>query len=411
MRTYFPAVHPVCTLIRLSIIAILLSGLTLCADAQSYSFKDLLDFNGSNGNDPLGGVTLDASGNLYSTAASGGAKGFGDVFKISSGGVFTDLLDFNVTNGANPFVGVILDASGNLYGTASGGGANLNGVLYKLSSNGTYTDLVDFGSSPFGGDSHEGVIPGGIALDAAGNVYGRTYTNSGGLGGGVIYKYSTDGKYTVLHTFNDTDTNAIPVPGLKFDASGNMYGTTYSGGAAQANGQIFKITPDGTYTDLFDFNGTNGAHPLADVVFDAAGNLYGTTSAGGANGDGDIFKLAPDGTFTDLFDFNGANGSDPISTLVFDSTGNLYGTTYKGGANGDGEVFKLAPDGTFTDLLDFNGANGANPSAGVVLDSSGNLYGTTTVGGANGDGLVYELPIQMTPEPGAWTMALAPVSA
>lgn len=149
-----------------------------------------------------------------------------------------------------------------------------------------------------------------------------------------------------------------------------------------------------TLSTLAAFNGTNGSFPVAGLIADASGNLNGTTYSGGASGDGSVFEVANDAnhTLTTLATFNGTNGSFPAAGLIADASGNLYGTTFRGGLKGDGTVLEVANNAnhTLSTLVMFSGANGANPRARLIADASGNLYGTTYGGGANGTGTVFE---------------------
>jgi uncharacterized repeat protein (TIGR03803 family) len=222
------------------------------------------------------------------------------------------------------------------------------------------------------------------------------------------------GKYKVLYKFTGGSDGSQPGAGLIFDASGNLYGTTTAGGAS-GNGTVFKLTKnaDGSWTEslLYSFaGGTDGATPEAEVTFDTNGNLYGTTYYGGAFSAGAVFQLAPnsDGTWTEtlLYSFTaGSDGANPYAGLIFDSNGNLYGTTYLGGVSGVGVVYKLAPnsDGTWTEsvLHTFTGGDGSYPDVGnLTFDTDGNLYGVADYGGGSGVGVVYKL----TPNSnGTWT--------
>jgi uncharacterized repeat protein (TIGR03803 family) len=191
-----------------------------------------------------------------------------------------------------------------------------------------------------------------------------------------------------------------PSAELIMDAAANLYGTTYHGGTS-GGGVVFKLAPDGTETVLYSFcsqfNCADGDHPSAGLIMDGAGNLYGTTYYGGTSGGGVVFKLAPDGTETVLYSFcsqsNCADGSDPEAGLIMDGAGNLYGTTSDGGGTFGGVVFKLAPDGTETVLYSFCSqsgcADGSYPEAGLIMDGAGNLYGTTLGGGTSGTGVVF----------------------
>jgi uncharacterized repeat protein (TIGR03803 family) len=202
---------------------------------------------------------------------------------------------------------------------------------------------------------------------------------------------------TVLHSFISGNTDgSTPWGGLVRDSSGNLYGTTYSGGTGN-EGVVFKTTSTGTTTLLHSFTSgnTDGAYPEAGLVRDSSGNFYGTTNQGGAGAVGVVFKTTPTGTTTVLHSFLGGNtdGANPYAGLVIDSSGNLYGTTYQGGAGNVGVVFKTTSTGTTSVLHSFLGGNtdGANPYAGLVRDSSGNLYGTTWHGGTGTVGVVFEL--------------------
>jgi uncharacterized repeat protein (TIGR03803 family) len=225
-----------------------------------------------------------------------------------------------------------------------------------------------------------------LIADAAGNLYGTTF-QGGNAGAGVVFKLDGTGNETVLYSFAGGADGANPIAGLVSDSDGNLYGTTNAGGGSCACGVVFKLDPSGNETVLHTFaGGPDGAFPMGDLVRDAAGNLYGTTNRGGGEpcSCGAIFKL---------------NGLGPLSRLIMDAAGNLYGTTkygrtqcgYNGLLFGCGVVFKLDPAGNETVLHAFNIINGQYPYAGVVQDEAGNLYGTTFLGGNTGGGLVFKL--------------------
>jgi uncharacterized repeat protein (TIGR03803 family) len=242
-----------------------------------------------------------------------------------------------------------------------------------------------------------------LVQDAAGNLYGTT--SGGGVessaceefsaGCGVVFeliRVDSGYNFKVLYSFTGRADGGQPVAGLIRDSAGNLYGTTARGGAESSAcsgpcGVVFKLSPTGTETVLYSFTGPDGFSPTAGLVRDAAGNLYGATIGGGASGLGVLFKLSPAGTETVLHSFTGADGANPYAGLVPDTAGNLYGTTSNGGAHEQGVVFKLNPTGTETVLYSFTGgADGDHPQAGLVRDSAGNLYGTTFFGGTLGDG-------------------------
>jgi uncharacterized repeat protein (TIGR03803 family) len=298
-----------------------------------------------------------------------------------------------------PRASLILDADGNLYGTA-GCGTGGRGCVFRLKTDGTgYTILYSFTGYP------DGDGPGSLILDAAGNLYGTT-EGGGDDNKGTLFTLKTDGTgYRILHSFSGVDDDGVqPRASLILDAAGNLYGTTVHGGLALGGcdcGTVFTVKTDGSgYTNLHTFTDTDGKFPVASLILDAAGNLYGTTLRGGvgscaAPGCGTVFTLKTDGTgYTILHFFTGgtSDGSQPEASLTLDAAGNLYGTTlYQGGLGGCncGSVFTLKTDGTgYTILHVFNGgtSDGAVPAASLILDAAGNLYGTTVEGGlSDGD--------------------------
>ncbi len=213
-------------------------------------------------------------------------------------------------------------------------------------------------------------------------------------GCGVVYELSNGGSgwtETILYDFNlhgyGFENGALPMGGLIFDAAGNLYGTTsLGGGPVHPAGVVYELTPTqgGGWTQsvLHAFNGLDGFGPVGTLIMDGAGNLYGDTSEGGPNSGGTIYQLSPGGQFQVLYNF--PDNRDPQDGLIFDRSGNLYGTTVVGGANGYGTVFKLTPShGSWieTDLHYFEPSDGEFPYARVALDPAGNLYGTAAYGG------------------------------
>jgi uncharacterized repeat protein (TIGR03803 family) len=334
-------------------------------------------------------------------------------------------------DGASPSGGLIIDGAGTLYGTTHTGGDTTCdcGTVFELSpgSNGTWTESVlhSFTSS-------DGQFPSaGVIFDSAGNLYG-TAVAGGAIGSGVVYELSpgSNGKWTekVVHSFNPRVKDGFtPFGALTIDGAGNLYGTTQRGGVGGGYGTVYQLRPgkNGKWTEklLFSFKaGKDGTGPWSGVIFDKAGNLFGTTSHGGADvsgcvfdqkprGCGTVFELTPGarGKWTETvlhsFHHNGRDGYDPRGNLALDAAGNLYGTTADGGSDhgsdcffdGCGIVFELTPgaNGTWTEkiLHSFNAArmDGAFASDGLILDSAGNLYGTTGEGGATGNGTVFEV--------------------
>jgi uncharacterized repeat protein (TIGR03803 family) len=244
-----------------------------------------------------------------------------------------------------------------------------------------------------GGQGDGAFTQAGVFVDAQRNLYGTTQagggTGCGGSGCGTVFKLTPRGKETVLHIFGEGSDGWLPVGGVTMDSAGNLYGTTFFGGAS-GRGTIFKVTPNGKESVLFSFSGgADGSRPVADLISDEAGNLYGTTTGGGSVGNGAVFEFTTDGKEKVLYSFlGGTDGFYPAAGLLRDAAGNLYGTTAIGGIDCDdtgqgcGTVFKLTPDGSETVLYAFEGgSHGANPAAPVIMDETGTLYGTTNNGG------------------------------
>lgn len=360
------------------------------AQGASYMEKVIYSFaGGSDGADPLAGLVRDGAGNLYGTTVSGGDYGYGTVFTLDTTGKEAVLHSFSGgPDGGYPYAGLILDAAGNLYGTADAGGAHNCGAVFEMPAGGAEGVLYSFTGT--GGDGAHPLA--GLVRDAAGNLYGAT-ADGGASGFGTVFELSAGGAETVLHSFTGRSDGEYPEAGLFQDGLGNLYGTTYAGGAA-GFGTVFKIDGKGNETVLYSFRGgADGEYPSAGLVRDAAGNLYGTTNSGGASGDGMVFKVSPAGKETVLHSFKGGkDGEYPYASVIRDAAGHLYGTTYGGGASGWGTVFEIDPTGKETVLYSFAGAaDGASPEGGLVQDAAGHLYGTTKYGGAFGAGTVFEL--------------------
>jgi uncharacterized repeat protein (TIGR03803 family) len=368
--------------------AIALAASTAGAQAQTYNFRVVHEFDSpDDGLAPSAPVRFDAAGNLFGTTTSGGAYGAGTIFKIAKDGTETVLHSFDGTTGGDgPSGPVTIDpATGDLYGATGGGGegcSNGCGLLYKLSSTGTFTVLHRFdGTSDGRGPS------GPLLLDEQGNLYGTAIygalDSEGNNGNGTVFKYGADGSFTVLHAFTGSD-GLNPSDGVVSDGAGNLYGTTLSNytNGPDAPPSIYKLSPDGTLTTLYWFDQSGDGTP-GGLIGDAAGNLYGTSYNGGANYTGMVFKLAPDGVFTRLHEFtDDAGGIYPQSDLLLIGR-NLYGVTNRGGdrrchifpKGGCGTAFKLASDGAYTVLHAF-GQSGGFPYAGMTY-RYGRLFGTT----------------------------------
>jgi uncharacterized repeat protein (TIGR03803 family) len=241
----------------------------------------------------------------------------------------------------------------------------------------------------------------GLIATTQGGFYGTT-RSGGNANAGVAFWVSITGGSGLLHVFqNNSMDGGSPVAPLFRDKSGNFFGTTSEGGPS-FSGTVFERSAGGVYRLLHAFKGTDGSYPAGGVVADSAGNLYGTTFGGGktssnCTGCGTIFRLTPSGILTTLYSFCSltgcSDGQTPSAGLIGDATGNLYGTTADGGEDVLGVVFKIHADGTgYTVLHTFTGGfDGGFPQASLSADPSGNLYGTTQIGGENGAGPVFKL--------------------
>lgn len=291
------------------------------------------------------------------------------------------------TDGGYPSAGVILDAAGDIYGTSWQGGPVNLGAVFVISKHGEKV-LRSFSGV-------DGEIPlAGLVRDAAGNLYGTT-TGGGTAGWGTIFKISAIGKWSLLHSFAGPPTDGgYPLAGLILDTRGNLYGTTELGGARKV-GTVFKLDPTGNETVLHSFTGgalgeADGADPKGGLLLDSAGNLYGTTMGGGPQNAGVVFKIDASDNETVLHAFTGEpDGQYPMGNLARDSAGNLYGITNVGGSANFGTIFKVDTTGKETVLHSFGSPGDcSSPEWGVISDARGNLLGSAQ-GGTLGDGAVF----------------------
>jgi uncharacterized repeat protein (TIGR03803 family) len=372
----------------------------------------------NNGLSPYTGLIFDGSGNLYGTTVMGGSENGGTVFETSpngSGGWTTRVLyNFGIsgTDGQQPYAGLIFDGAGNLYGTTSAGGSEGYGTVFELTPNGSggwrEVTLHNFGIA-----YTDGIYPyAGLIFDGSGNLYGTT-SKGGSEGHGTVFEMTPNGSggwtEMVLHNFGITGTDGMgPYADLIFDAAGNLYGTTALGGS-EGEGTVFEMTPNGSggWTERvlhnFGIGDADGLYSYAGLIFDSAGNLYGTTAGGGSADDGTVFEMTSNGSggWTERvlhnFGISGTDGMGPYAGLIFDAAGNLYGTTALGGSEGEGAVFEMTPNGSggWTEVALHNfgisDTDGQQPHAGLIFDSAGSLYGTTSLGGSQNDGTVFEV--------------------
>jgi uncharacterized repeat protein (TIGR03803 family) len=392
---------------RIPFLCVAVSLLASAAWAAS-STKLIYSFAGNADGEYLDSeLVMDRAGNLYGTTVQGGASSSGTVFQVTPAGVHTVLYSFTGgADGGEPYKGVTLDAEGNLYGTAVSGGSGCDGgcgVVFKLTkSAGTWTQTVIHAFN----DS-DGSGPGSpVSFDKDGNLYGTTPTG-GANGQGVVYQLKPDGAggwiFAVIHTFTGgADGSGGSASRLLVTRSGKLYGVCTSG-VANIYGNVYEMSfhnGQWQFATLYSFKGSpDGAAPYSGLIFDRKHNLYGTTNSGGANGFGTVYKLSHEnGTWnaTVLYSFKGGPaGDNPTGTLVKDTAGNLYGTTSDGGASSSlGVIYKMTrgTNGNWTYSVHYRFPGTPQPGVaynGMVGDAAGHFYGTTVHGGTTDDGTIY----------------------
>jgi uncharacterized repeat protein (TIGR03803 family) len=390
--------------------AIALGAATAFA-SPAQTLTTLVNFDGANGGglgEAINMVVLQGmDGDFYGTRYDGGANvncdansGCGTVFKITPSGTLTTLYNFcsraNCTDGSAPAAGLVQATGGDFYGTTAQGGDKNYGTVFTMTPGGKLTTLYSFCTQT---NCTDGTGPFGLMQASNGDLYG--ITNQGGANNaGTVFRITTRGKLTTLYNFcsqtNCTD-GGNPYGTLIQATDGNLYGTTYAGGADSGGGTVFKITPAGALTTLC----TVGGYPTGTLVQATDGNFYGTTAQAGT-----VFKMTPNGTLTTL----ATVGGPPYAGLVQGSDAKLYGTTYVGGANnnsvcqgyGCGTIFEISlSHGTLTTPYNFceqlDCTDGAFPLAGLAQATNGKFYGTTVAGGADGDGTIFSLGMGLHP--------------
>jgi len=403
----------------------------LCASTamalSAQTFTTLVNFIGNNGANPHAGLVQGFDGNLYGTTYFGGVSNQGTVFRMTPAGTLITLHSFcaqsGCGDGANPLGGLVQATNGNFYGTTAAGGLYNSGTVFKITPSGALTTLYNFCSK---GSCWDGSKPSGVLIQATdGNFYGTTQYGGTGGGGGTVFRITPSGTLTSLASFclhGLCTDGSTPYGGLAQGTDGNFYGTTEYGGDYDDNGfcfdygcgTVFKMTPTGTLTKLYDFCSQNaqssdgpanascsdGALPTGALVLATDGNFYGITSYG--EGVGTVFKVTPGGTLTTLYifcqEFGCPDGYAPIGGLVRATDGNFYGTTASGGASNYGTVFEMMPEGSLTTLHSFDQSDGTDPSGALIQYTGGALYGTTDEGGTNiYDGTAFTLDVGLGP--------------
>jgi len=347
-------------------VAALLAALPLTARASTLTV--LHNFTGADGANPVDGLMAGAGGVFYGTASSGGTFGAGALFKIGIAGKQTVLHSFSGgADGANPNGGVIQNASHVLFGTTTAGGASGNGTVYSV------TGTAETVLYSFAGGATDGANPqAGLVMDAKGNLYGTTY-GGGASGNGTVFELvapaTAGGAWTekLLYSFAGGTDGAAPVSRVNFDKAGNLYGTTSQGGASY--GTIYQLQPtaSGPWKEviLHSFqNGTDGYTPYAGLAADGAGNFYGAATAGGTNGGGTVFKLTPGAggySFSVLGSVPGWGVSGSFRDVLVASKTLIYATTHCDGASSAGSIYKLSyAAGAWTYTVLYNFTGGSD---------------------------------------------------
>ena len=411
--------------------------LLVCAAAMvspAQTLTTIYSFDGSESQNPEAGL-LEADGVLYGTASNGGAGAEGAAFRVTRAGALTTVYSFcteiDCRDGAVPEAGLLQAADRNFYGTTTSAGSNSffaeYGTVFRTTQSGDFTTLYSFCSLPNCADGAGPVA--GLVEPVGGDLYGTTgvggvNNNSCFMGCGTVFKINTAGALTTLYSFcsqpNCADGSG-PQAGLVQAADGNLYGTTSAGGMNN-EGTIFRITPAGALTTIYNFcslaDCVDGADPVASLFHSTSGDLYGTTKLGGTNcvpeGCGTLFKVTLDGALTTLYSFcaqaNCADGRYPAASVIQATDHNVYGTTESAGANSSfdeyGTIFRITPAGALTTLYSFCSLaeckDGAAPVSALLQSTDGGIYGTTLMGGVyntafGGDGTIFELSVGLGP--------------
>jgi uncharacterized repeat protein (TIGR03803 family) len=363
-------------------------------EAGVSKYKSLYAFKGGAGDGarPYAPLTS-VGGALYGTTADGGDVNSGTIFTIGTSGNESLLHQFRLNDandGKNPEAG-LLNFNGTFYGTTYAGGTEHSGTVFSFGSGG---EQVLYIFTPGGSGSY----PEAGLIEVNGALYGTTYKGGNQTCNcGTVYKITTAGTETVLHSFTGGSDGSYPQARLLY-VGGALYGATSTGGNQSCNcGTVFRVTTSGSESVLYAFKGSpDGGDPTAGLI-DVNGSLYGTTNTGGQNNGGTAYRITTSGTEAVLYSFTGgSDGANPAAGLINIPGKGLYGTTQQGGGSGCafkgcGTVFNVKLSGVETVLYSFQGGlDGATPLAGLTI-VNGTLYGTTEQGGANGVGTVFSL--------------------
>jgi uncharacterized repeat protein (TIGR03803 family) len=348
------------------------------------TLSGLYSFSGNNGSGPTATLAQSVDGWLYGVTTGRVGYGVGSIFRVATNSTFTNLYYFS-ENALGPN-GIIAASDGYLYGTTG----SPPGTIFRMDTNGVFTNLYSF----TGGS--DGSSPGGLVQASDGNFYGTT-DGGGTVTNGTVFRFATNGGLTTLYSFTGESDGGTPNSGVIQASDGNLYGTTFSGGTAEA-GTIFRITTNGAFTSLYSLNGgSDGSNCYAGLMQANDGNLYGTTYLGGSNGVGTIFRITTTGSFTVVHAFaGGTENGKPLAGLMQASDGYLYGVT-------SATIFRIGTNGAYSTLF----TKGDDPHGGLVEASDGNLYGTSYMGGVVEFGTIFRVVLGVPATPATLQLALS----
>ena len=361
---------------------------TPATNAQTYTVLYNLTANSADPWGPqfLGTFAQARDGNMYGTSQNGGTLNHGAIFKLTPTGVLTVIHSFDLTNGGVPHGGLTLGTDGFLYGTTCNGGANNGGTFFQISTTGTYRVVHNFNLA-----NNEGYCPEATPIQGNdGNFYGTT-TAAPNPGHGTIYKMTSAGGLTTLHTFNDAD-GETPLA-LVLGIDGSLYGTSRYGGSSNI-GAAFKITPAGVFKLLHSFNGTDGNDPIGPIIQANDGNFYGSTATGTS-----LYKMTPAGVLSTLTALNTQIGRGAYAGLIQANDGKFYGATTIYGTNGTGTIFQVTSAGVSAPMHNFAITTGYEDQVSVFQHTGGNFFGDTGAGGVSSkpSGVFFELNTGLSP--------------
>jgi uncharacterized repeat protein (TIGR03803 family) len=389
----------------------------------------LVSFAFTNGANPDTPLVQGPDGAFYGTTPKGGAKSNGTIFRFGTNGILTT---FSFTGTNAPYYGrypraLCLHSDGALYGTTYYGGLDDAGVVFRITTNGAFSVISSF--SKVGEDAG---LSEGLCSGPDGSLYGSA-SASGPQGYGTVFKVDLNGGWNTVASFNETN-GFQPSSRIMFGTDGYIYGTTYFGGrhgngtvfrcsingfltnmtdfagetsqscllesggllygttrGGFGNSRVFSMSPSGTTSTVFSFNGADGYGLCDELALGADGALYGTTFGGGLSDSGTVFRLTASGLHSNFYSFPPSYGSSPYGNLVLTPGGEFYGTTSSGGASNLGTIFKVNSQGELTQLASFTRSNGEQPEYGLLRGTDGSFYGTTLKGGSSGLGVLFHL--------------------